>query len=136
MKNTIRIALVSLSSALAACSAPSTSPQAQATPTQAALTQLQQVRDDYNAGKYGDVVRTVATSGELAGSTPAVVVESLKLQAFSYCIINYQTLCQDDFTRILAIEPDFTLTPAEQGHPKWGPAFRAAKAAAGATASR
>jgi hypothetical protein len=132
MKNTARIALVSslavLVTTLAACSTPSTSTSQSATPTQAALDQLQQVRDAYGAGKYGDVIRGVATSDELAGSTPAVLTEALKLQAFSYCITNYQKLCEDDFARILALDPSFELAPAEQGHPKWGPAFRSAKA--------
>ncbi|ALM85927.1 TssQ family T6SS-associated lipoprotein [Bordetella sp. N] len=128
MKTPARLALVSLLAALAACSTPSTSVTQSAAPTQAALDQLQQVRDAYGAGKYGEVIRTVATSNELAAAPPVVLTEALKLQAFSYCVSNYQKLCEDDFTRILAIDPSFELTPAEQGHPKWGPAYRGAKA--------
>jgi hypothetical protein len=128
MKNIARFTLVPLLAALAACTTPPPVKQ-EVKPTQAALDQLQQVRDSYTAGKYGEVIRFVATSNELAGSTSDVVIESLKLQAFSYCISNYQQLCQDDFTRILVIDSSFDLSPAEQGHPKWGPAFRAAKAA-------
>jgi hypothetical protein len=127
MKNTARLALIPLLAALAACTTPPAA-KPPAVATQAALDQLQQVRDNYQAGKYGEVIRMVATSNELAGSTGEVVIESLKLQAFSYCINNYQTLCEDDFARILVIDSTFELTPAEQGHPKWGPAFRKAKA--------
>ena len=42
-------------------------PETPATPQ--ALEQLQQVRDQYAAGHYGEVVRQVAKSDELAGST-------------------------------------------------------------------
>lgn len=133
MKTSARLALVSLLAALAACSTPSPTATQPAAPTQAALDQLQQVRDAYGAGKYGEVIRSVATSNELAAAPPVVLTEALKLQAFSYCVSGYQKLCEDDFVRILAIDPSFELAPAEQGHPKWGPAYRGAKASYTAT---
>ena len=95
-------------------------PETPATPQ--ALEQLQQVRDQYAAGHYGEVVRQVAKSDELAGSTRAVRVEAYKLQAFSYCVTRYTQLCVDSFARILALDPSFELAPNEAGHPAWGPA--------------
>ena len=94
-------------------------PETPATPQ--ALEQLQQVRDQYAAGHYGEVVRQVAKSDELAGSTRAVRVEAYKLQAFSYCVTRYTQLCVDSFARILALDPSFELAPNEAGHPAWGP---------------
>jgi hypothetical protein len=99
------------------------------TPSESARDALRQVRQDYAAGDYGSVIRTVATSGPLAEAPPAVRVEALKLQSFSYCVTDHTQLCQDGFVRILRIEPSFTLTPNEAGHPVWGPAFRRAQAA-------
>jgi hypothetical protein len=36
--------------------------------------------------------------------------------------------CQDEFRKALELDPDMELSPAEAGHPSWGPAFRTAKA--------
>ena len=87
-------------------------PETPATPQ--ALEQLQQVRDQYAAGHYGEVVRQVARSDELAGSTRAVRVEAYKLQAFSYCVTRYTQLCVDSFARILALDPRSSWHPMKQ----------------------
>ncbi|MGE8570254.1 hypothetical protein D3C85_485530 [compost metagenome] len=103
------------------------SPQPESPPSAEALAQLQQVRDTYGAGRYGEVIRTVATSDALASSTKAVRVEAYKLQAFSYCVSRYAQLCEDSFARILALDPSFELAPNEAGHPSWGPVFQRAR---------
>ncbi len=51
-----------------------------------------------------------------------------KFTAFSYCLSNRMTLCQQEFEKILQSQPDFELSAAEVGHPSWGPSFRRAKA--------
>ncbi len=99
-------------------------------PTPEALAQLQQVRDQYSAGRYGEVIRQVARSDELASSSKAVRIEAYKLQAFSYCVSRYAQLCEDSFARILQLDPAFELAPNEAGHPVWGPVFQRAKAQA------
>lgn len=123
----IRPALLFLAAgALAAC----TAIQPPATPAAAAAhAQLDRVRTLFADGKYGDVIRTVATSDQLAAAPAGVQVEALKLQAFSYCVSGYRRLCEDGFIRILLIQPSFDLPAAERGHPQWGPAFRSAKTA-------
>ena len=87
-------------------------PETPATPQ--ALEQLQQVRDQHAAGHYGEVVRQVAKSDELAGSTRAVRVEAYKLQAFSHCVTRYTQLCVDSFARILALDPRSSWHPMKQ----------------------
>lgn len=121
--------LLGLSFALAGCTGlPASAPDRPPTPQ--ALEQLQQVRDEYSAGHYGEVIRRVARSDELAASSKAVRIEAYKLQAFSYCVSRYAQLCEDSFGRILQIDPAFELAPNEAGHPVWGPVFQRAKSQA------
>lgn len=131
MYTPVRFALLCLAAALAACSTPPAAPPQPAPPSQAAVDTLAKVRASYQAGAYGEVIRMVATSDALATAPTDMRVESLKLQAFSYCVTGYRVLCEDDFKRILELDPRFELGPAEIGHPQWGPAFRRAKAAQG-----
>lgn len=55
-------------------------------------------------------------------------LKARKFTAFSYCLSNRMTLCQQEFEKILQSQPDFDLAAAEAGHPSWGPSFRRAKA--------
>ncbi len=116
-----------LSCGLAACTGPKIA--AELPPTPAAQQALERVQTDYRAGRYGDVIRYVAKSDDLASAPTSVEIPALKLQAFSYCVSNYPQLCQDAFARILDLDPGFKLTPAEIGHPIWGPAYKRAKQA-------
>jgi hypothetical protein len=125
MKIRVLSSLLGLSALLAGCAGITSRPEAP--PTAEALDQLQQVRDKYSAGRYGDVIRSVATSDTLAASTKAVRIEAYKLQAFSYCVSRYPQLCEDSFSRILALDPAFVLAPNEAGHPAWGPVFQRAR---------
>jgi len=100
----------------------------EAPPSQAAQDALAQVQQQYSAGQYGSVIRTVATSDDIANAPKSLRIEAYKLQAFSYCVRNYPELCEETFVRILQIDSDFTLAPNEAGHPQWGPVFKAAQA--------
>ncbi|CAB3715477.1 MULTISPECIES: TssQ family T6SS-associated lipoprotein [Achromobacter] len=126
MKIRLLSSLLGASMVLAGCAGVQQQPETPATPE--ALAQLQQVRDTYGAGRYGEVIRTVATSDTLATSTKAVRIEAYKLQAFSYCVTRYAQLCEDSFVRILTLDSSFELAPNEAGHPSWGPAFQRARA--------
>ncbi|MFJ1300330.1 TssQ family T6SS-associated lipoprotein [Pseudomonadota bacterium AL_CKDN230030165-1A_HGKHYDSX7] len=121
-----RLGVLLLCAALSGCTAiRGAAPEAPA--TSEALAALDQARDSYGGGRYGEVIRLVATSDDIAGAPRAVRVEAFKLQAFSYCVSNYRQLCEDAFVRILALQPDFALAPNEAGHPNWGPVFRTAQ---------
>ena len=54
-------------------------------------------------------------------------VSAYKYLAFIHCVSGREKLCYDSFKKALALNPDFELTPAEAGHPLWGPVFRSAK---------
>jgi hypothetical protein len=53
-----------------------------------------------------------------------------------HCVSNQQKLCREEFRKALDADPGFDLTPAEAGHPLWGPVFRKLKAPAKAKAVR
>lgn len=118
-----RLALAVVLAALAGCAI--TAPPA--APTEAQQQVLARVQADYLAGHYGEVIRQVATSDELATAPASIQVPALKLQAFSYCVREYVALCEDTFVRILQHDPAFVLAPAEIGHPVWGPAYQRAR---------
>lgn len=96
--------------------------------TPAARQAISQVRDDYAAGRYGNVVRTVTLSGDIDGASRATKIEAYKLQAFSYCVRDYRQLCEESFMRVLQLDAGFELADNERGHPQWGPAFESARA--------
>jgi hypothetical protein len=54
-------------------------------------------------------------------------INAYKYLAFIHCISSREKLCKDYFHKVLEINPKFELTPAEAGHPIWGPAFRSVK---------
>jgi tetratricopeptide (TPR) repeat protein len=54
-------------------------------------------------------------------------VRAHKYLAFILCAERRQQECRREFREAIAIDPKFQLTPAEQGHPSWGPVFRALK---------
>jgi len=51
-----------------------------------------------------------------------------KYLAFIHCASERPRPCRDEFRKALAVDPTLELTPAEAGHPVWGPIFRAVKA--------
>lgn len=117
MKKSLIPVFLAAAAAIAGCS----------TTDPAARQALDDVRQQYLAGDYGGVIRTVATSDTLAKGPDDTRVEALKLQAYSYCLTQYTQLCEDGFVRILRIEPSFQLPPTEAGHPMWGPVFKRAQ---------
>jgi Tfp pilus assembly protein PilF len=55
-------------------------------------------------------------------------VSAYKYLAFIHCVSGREKLCYEAFRKALVLNPSFELTPAEAGHPVWGPVFRSAKA--------
>ena len=55
-------------------------------------------------------------------------IAAYKLIAFSYCLTNRMKLCRAAFESIFRLDANYSLAPAETGHPSWGPSFRTAKA--------
>lgn len=51
-----------------------------------------------------------------------------KYLAFMHCVGGRERQCREEFRMALDANPAFELTPAEAGHPTWGPVFRKLKA--------
>lgn len=54
-------------------------------------------------------------------------VAAHKYLAFMHCSQSREKACRDSFRKALELDPKFELTPAESGHPAWGPVFRSLK---------
>jgi Tfp pilus assembly protein PilF len=77
---------------------------------------------------YVDAARNLQAALDM-GLVQAERADAYKYLAFIHCASGREAACRDEFRRALSADPDFTLDPAERGHPVWGPAFAAAKAA-------
>lgn len=85
----------------------------------------------YDAGNYNGTIRKLAGARDVfSADTPAALrIEAHKKLAFSYCVTGRRPLCRTQFDQLLKLDPDFTLSAAEKGHPQWGPVFTQAKTA-------
>lgn len=79
--------------------------------------------DDYEHGRFSDAARNIQSALDL-GLTPADQVKAHKHLAFIQCVTGKEKLCRDEFRRALDVSPNLELSPAEAGHPIWGPIFR------------
>lgn len=82
----------------------------------------------YNGGDYQTAVVLLQHALEDATLSKSDRINAHKHLAFTYCVSGREKKCQDSFEHIFAINPDFNLTPAEAGHPVWGPVFRGVQA--------
>ena len=111
---------IAIAAALVACSTVSPEQRtAQAT--------VDRARAAYDAGDYQRTIALLSHSHEIGDADRDTQVSAHKLMAFSYCVTNRIASCRAEFSKILDIDPHFELSPAEKGHPVWGPAFEAAK---------
>ena len=86
--------------------------------------QLAQGQRQYEAGEYEAAARSLGSAldhGLLAKPDQA---RARKLLAFIHCGSGREVHCRDEFRKAFEIYPEFALTPAEDGHPIWGPVYR------------
>ena len=81
----------------------------------------------YEDGDYRNSTRLLqsALASELFLTSDKVAAH--KYLAFMHCAQSREKACRDEFRKALALNPDFQLTPAESGHPSWGPVFKSLK---------
>lgn len=81
----------------------------------------------YEDGNYGEAAKQLQSAID-KGVTRDNRVIAHKHLAFIHCVSGRTAACRDEFRKALSINPDMQLSPAEAGHPTWGPVFRSAKA--------
>lgn len=86
--------------------------------------QLAKGAELYQAGDYEAAIRSLAGSLDHGLLTKPEQARARKLMAFSHCVAGREPACRDEFRKAFEIFPEFALTPAEDGHPIWGPVYR------------
>jgi tetratricopeptide (TPR) repeat protein len=78
----------------------------------------------YEAGDFDNAIKSLTLSLDHGLLSKAEQSNARKYLAFTHCVSNRETQCRDEFRKAFEINPDFSLTPAEDGHPIWGPVYR------------
>ncbi len=78
----------------------------------------------YEEGSYANAQRLIqgALGEGLVSRTDQA--RAYKYLAFIYCVTERIAQCRQEFSNAIAADPKFNLTPAEAGHPTWGPVYR------------
>lgn len=79
---------------------------------------------NYEDGNYKAASKSLQNAVDAGLTFKGDQVRARKYLAFIHCASDREKLCRDEFKKILELDPKFELTPAEEGHPVWGPAFR------------
>ena len=92
-----------------------------------AQTNLSDALKKYDSGNYDDAINNFLValdSGQLTGPEQ---LNARKHMAFIHCLSGREANCKEEFEKIIAFDPKFGLSPAEAGHPIWGPIYRLAR---------
>ena len=80
----------------------------------------------FEDGDYDASAKSLQAALE-RGLPPKDQVSAYKHLAFIHCANNRVGACREDFSKALTMDPTLELSPAEAGHPVWGPVFRSLK---------
>lgn len=112
--------------------APPPQKEADPTPPQApstkAVEELRRGVQRYDDGDYKEAARYFQRALEQGLASPADQANARKHLAFIACVARRTSACRIEFRKAFEVDPSFDLTPAEAGHPMWGPVFREVKA--------
>ena len=81
----------------------------------------------YEAGTYEESLKNLLIALDSGVLTVPQQLNARKHLAFIQCVKNRELICKEEFEKAFALDPNFELTPAEVGHPTWGPIFRLVK---------
>ncbi|HWR77426.1 MAG TPA: TssQ family T6SS-associated lipoprotein [Thiobacillus sp.] len=81
----------------------------------------------YEDGDYKNATRLLQSALSAGLLLDSDKVAAHKYLAFMHCAQSREKLCRDEFRKALELDPKFELTPAESGHPSWGPVFKSLK---------
>ncbi len=77
----------------------------------------------YEEGEYADAEKNLKLALGLGLADTKNKIKAHKYLAFLYCSTERQALCENEFKQAFDIDPGFTLSPAESGHPMWQPVY-------------
>lgn len=115
---------------VAACETTPPAPPAPPTVSIAALYQRPAERAliaglrDYEEGQFDRAEQSLRNALALGLRDARDVAVAHKYLAFLACAFNRITECEQQFRQGFAVDPAFSLTDVEIGHPVWGPVFR------------
>jgi tetratricopeptide (TPR) repeat protein len=92
-----------------------------------AVEQLAAGVKQYETGDFDNAVKSLTASLEHGMLSKTDQSRARKYLAFSHCVSNREAQCRDEFRKAFEINSDFALTAAEDGHPIWGPVYRAVR---------
>ena len=78
----------------------------------------------YEAGDFENASKSLASALDHGLLSKPEQATARKYLAFIHCGANREAACRDEFRKAFEIYPDFSLSPAEDGHPIWGPVYR------------
>lgn len=118
-----------------ACAVPRVAPEKKPEPPpitenmlrERAREQLATGQKQYAAGEYDNAVKSFNGALEHGLLSKSEQSTARKYLAFIACVSNREAQCRDEFRRALEIDNAFDLSPAEAGHPGWGPVYRSVK---------
>jgi hypothetical protein len=109
---------------------PETAPPAPVMPTLSPAEQeLEKGVRNYEDGEYKVATKELQTALSQGLTARADQAKAHKYLAFINCVSGRPNGCREEFRKAFVADPNFDLTPAEAGHPMWGPVFRSVKAA-------
>lgn len=89
-----------------------------------AQAQLAQGANLYTSGDYDGAIKSLSAALDHGLLPKPEQARARKIMAFSHCVQGREPLCRSEFRKAFEIHPEFALSPAEDGHPIWGPVYR------------
>lgn len=127
-------AFVVLISLIAGCAVPPLKPSlptAEETTKQQRLERAQTNLNDglkkYDSGGFDEAFQNFLLALDSGQLTLAEQLTARKHMAFIHCLSGREANCKEEFEKVIALDLKFDLTPAEAGHPTWGPIYRLAR---------
>lgn len=81
----------------------------------------------YEDGEYESSTRFLQSALSARLFVISDQVAAHKHLAFIHCAQAREEACRNEFRKALELNPKLELTPAESGHPLWGPVFKSVK---------
>lgn len=78
----------------------------------------------YDAGEFDGAQKNLTASLDHGLLSKVDQSRARKLLAFIHCASGREAQCRDEFRKAFEINPEFSLSVAEDGHPIWGPVYR------------